>query len=1173
MEQPPNVRKRRLNPFWLVTSTALILLGVLTLDLHLNNKVYQERLATGLHKHFGIKLTFDNLDLHPVIGELSGQNLLAISERNGAHFRLKDFKIVFNPIMLVFGQVRIYDLSANEINIQTVPSEHKTKNKNNDFVLPSFIASLGLKKAHFDSLSWSMGNDKHLSLGEVTLSSRFGALFFKNPLVLSAKNLAFRSPKNDLFINQLDQDGTLLLDAASEHLFDDSRFSISAKAKKMLYVRHRDPKPWVTDLAFDEALIPLLQTHYPNGIPLDAAILAMPEVAITLEKTSRQLTVDNFSLFVNDGHLQGSAAWEKNSGELTLHLATKPDLPLSRMPFGRSRFRLAFDTIGLDISANGYFRSLKDNAVTATVLGRLTGNDIAPETGDLTLKLDALLKNGKLNTSLLSLKLGSTGHIDGKFGANIIDQTMSGGLKLKDCDVKTIVGLFSSVRIPSIASGSAQIHGKFSNPKISLDFTTPNATYEFLNFGAAKGQLALYGQDLRLTVNSQGGFGSSHLNVVVSELYNGRKQLMDLNSSFESVPIKPLLSAKRLDGSINGTFNMKRRDTLFTATGNFKANGVSIFDTAIGDVSTTLALNDKHLSLRPIRLTSAVGASAQTLKGLDFDFTPSGYVFKGEVAPYLALSGTFYKYFPDFIDLQVTANQTPLPLVAAFAGLKPDGGLLSGHFAMRYRISDPARSVASGQVSQFLMNLPAGMIQLTKTATVTYADNHYGIHGAAFKAGAGLVRLDGTLSQTGDSDLTVKGDLDFNAISEINPYIADSTRPIAVDLHIKGTTASPELFGSATFHGETIAFRRGLGELDALVGTLRFSGHRAFTDQFLFNYNEAGVRLSGWVELPGFVLSAADIKFKASELPMRLPQALSLSADLDLRLTGTGANFKVTGKADIVEGRYARNFGLSELFLQPEETDTNLSRDRLSFLPKDRTSLNIAIRNTGDFLVKNNLAELDMTTDLQLLGTLENPTMNGQIDFSNGKVNAFGVDFDEATGFAQFRANMGLNPKIEITARKEIQEYEILAKITGYSDNLKLRMDANPSLDQREILSVLFYGQTPDQLTDQQRQQFSQVAAISQLAQVLSKPIESTGLDVVKVSPRRETVNETVQRLSIGKRLSNRFSLAFTTDLGVSDPEKAIEAEYQIWDNFYLVFAKDFGTRYRFDVSYRFDLN
>lgn len=1172
MAQPPNARKRRLNPLWLVTSAVLVLLGLLTLDLNLNNKAYQERLATKLHEHFGIRLTFDNLDLHPVIGELSGQNLLAISERNGAHFRLKDFKIVFNPILLALGQVRIYDLSASEINIQTVPKVKDPSEDNKGDALPTFIASLGLKNAHFDSLNWSMGNDKNLSLGEVSLSSRFGTLFFKNPLVLKAKNVAFRSPKNDFFIDELDQEGTLLLDAAGEQLFDDSRFSVSAKASRILYVRHRDPKPWVTDPAFDEALIPRLRTHYPDGLPLDAAILFMPEVSLALEKTRSRILIDNLSLFVDDGHLRGSASWEKNSGELSIDLATLPDLPLSKMPFGRSRFRLAFDHIGLDFSARGYFHSLTDNNVTATALGRLTNNAIAPETGDVIVNLAAKVKNGQLTTNQLSVKFG-TGEIDGKFGANFTDQKISGSLKLKDCDVKTIVGLFSSVRIPSIASGTAQIEGLFLKPKLTLDFTTPNATYEFLSFGGAKGQLVLNGQNLTLTTTSQGGFGSSHLAMAVTDLYDGRKQIMDLKSEFENVPLKPLLSAKRLDGSINGTFNMKRRDTVFTATGDFKANGFSIFDTAIGNLSTTLALNDKHLALRPIRISPMGGVSTQTLKGLDFDFTPSGYMFKGEIAPYLALSGTFYKYFPDFIDLQITANQAPLPLVAAFAGFKPDGGLLSGHFAMRYRISDPALSLASGQVSQFVMNLPAGAIQLTSLATIDYVGNHYGIHKATFKAGAGLVSLDGRLSQIGDSDLTVKGALDFNAISEINPYIADSTRPVSVDLQMKGSMASPELFGSATFHGETIAFRRGLGELDELIGTLRFNGHRVLTDNLLFNYNDAGVRLSGWAELPGFVLDAADVKFKASELPMRLPQELSLTTDLDLRLTGTGGSFKVAGKADIVDGRYARNFGLSELFLRPEETDNGMGREKLSFLPKDRTTLNIDIRNTGDFWVKNNLAELEMTTDLQLLGTLENPTLNGQIDFSNGKVNAFGVDFDEATGIAQFRANMGLNPKVEITARKEIQEYEILAKINGYADNLKLRLEASPSLDQREILSVLFYGQTPDQLTDQQRQQFSQIAAISQLAQVLSKPIGSTGLDVVKVSSRRETVNETVQRLSIGKRLSNRFSLAFTTDLGVSDPEKAIEVEYQIWDNFYLIFAKDFGERYRFDVSYRFELN
>jgi translocation and assembly module TamB len=237
------------------------------------------------------------------------------------------------------------------------------------------------------------------------------------------------------------------------------------------------------------------------------------------------------------------------------------------------------------------------------------------------------------------------------------------------------------------------------------------------------------------------------------------------------------------------------------------------------------------------------------------------------------------------------------------------------------------------------------------------------------------------------------------------------------------------------------------------------------------------------------------------------------------------------------------------------------------------THYKLQIRNTGDLLIKNNLAELEMNADLDMVGTLENPEMLGQLDFLNGSINAFGVDFEDASGFAQFKKGNGVTPEINLMAKKDIRSYEITARIEGRSENLRLRLDSSPALDRREILSVIFYGDTPDQLTEENRRQFTQTAAISQLAGILSQPIyKLSGLDVVKVTSRRETANQTIQRLSVGKSLSDRFDLTFTTDIGITEPERAFELRYQIFDNFYLIAAKDVtAERYRFDVNFHLD--
>ena len=233
-------------------------------------------------------------------------------------------------------------------------------------------------------------------------------------------------------------------------------------------------------------------------------------------------------------------------------------------------------------------------------------------------------------------------------------------------------------------------------------------------------------------------------------------------------------------------------------------------------------------------------------------------------------------------------------------------------------------------------------------------------------------------------------------------------------------------------------------------------------------------------------------------------------------------------------------------------------------------NLDLSVKSAGEFEIRNNLADIAMKSNIHLTGTASQPQATGSINIVEGQIHAFGIDFENASGFAAFARGRGLKPFIEFSASHEIQDFEIRAKIKGPSDNLALSLESTPALSQNDIISLIAYGRTPDQLSPGDQNFFSRTAIASQIVGMLQRPLsKATRLDIVRLEAEYGQEEPVLSRISVGKRLSPRFSIAFTSDLSLDDALKGVQVEYQIFDNILLKGIKDTGSRYRFDLTLR----
>lgn len=1150
-----------------------LFLGLIgAINLLLNQKIYQEKIAEKIYKDYKIKLDFEELYLNLFTGTVAGKDLSVTSEKTNFHINLSEFEIEYSTLRLFIAQLYVTSINADHVFIDIAELKQQPKKRRN-IPLPIFLARTQLTGAQINTLFVNRGAKGFTSIENIRLQSKGNYLtnLANSPLVLKANRFRNLTPKVHTFADNLQLNGYFRVDVTNPQFIDQSSLRGEAQVRDFLMAFNRKPKPWLNRQGWDKDLEPILKKYYPLPLPTNKTFLYLQQIDFQVAKNKTDFYVDTFRVKLDEASLLGAGGWSQKTKDLHFRLLTSGDLEISKLPLGKSRFRTAYDTLNLNIETRGKFTNLQNNDIFVTLNGALKGNLVNKESGDLNVKVKGRLQNSILNATQIEAKLAN-GQIQGKGQLDIPNLTAKAQYTCQTFDIQTFLGLFANLKIPSLANCQGTLAGKLTNPTFDVDISTDDARYQFLHFGKAKGKLTIKDQNLDLRVATAGSeIGSGKLDMTLKNVFKPNEHVLDMKTSFENVDVRKLLESKSLDGVLAGTFNLKRKNRKNTGDGKATVKKFAIQEREYGTISAPYTLNGNRFVIKPIQMQLYDPVVLATSpKGLTFDFDDLGYRFEGEALPQLKVQGTYKSAQKESLDLKLNAENLSFLIFRPFLPFEADTSTLSGNFQGRYHIPDPFASQFQGTMTRLNLITPEGKLLITTPAKLSYNKRTLSTPKLVLNQGLGELLVSGSMGLDKTTNLKLKGLVDFNVLSDLNPFISYSEKPIKIDLLLKGNILAPNVYGTAELDDDSIEFRKAGSDLEELTGTLKFDGNRVSTKEFKLLYDDAPMEVSGWITHNYNVITASDLTLKGKEVPVHMENGIDLLADMDLAIKGRN-RIMIRGNMNIVEGSYSRDFGINNFVIKPKEQLEEQDESRWAMLPIT-TGMDIAIKNTGEFNVKNNLADLELKIDLDLLGTLKTPLLSGQIDFLNGKIHAVGIFFEEAEGYAQFRKDPTINPEINLRAKTEVQEYVIYARADGKMENLRFLLDSNPTLDRKDIISLLFYGQTSDQLVAGSREEFLQTAAISQLASVLQRPIEqASGIDVFSVSTRQETSQEYIQRLAVGKSLTKRLNLAFTTDLNEEDPERAIEVEFQIFDVFSIITAKDFGDRYRFDLNLRFE--
>jgi autotransporter translocation and assembly factor TamB len=228
-----------------------------------------------------------------------------------------------------------------------------------------------------------------------------------------------------------------------------------------------------------------------------------------------------------------------------------------------------------------------------------------------------------------------------------------------------------------------------------------------------------------------------------------------------------------------------------------------------------------------------------------------------------------------------------------------------------------------------------------------------------------------------------------------------------------------------------------------------------------------------------------------------------------------------------------------------------------------------------------------------LRGTFDRPLLFGRVEIDRGDVFFEGNRYQVTRGTVDFINPSRIEPlfdvEAETRARVPGQIYRVVTRVAGTPDRFTFDLSSDPPLATVDILSLLF-GDVRDpqnaelralRSPDQAQQELLRARAARLLASPIASNVsrvveEAIGVDAVQITPllsdlsAQESSRLTPSaRLTVGKRISDRFYLTYSRALNASTRDEIILLEFTQSDRISWVVSQNEDRTYAVDFRVR----
>lgn len=438
------------------------------------------------------------------------------------------------------------------------------------------------------------------------------------------------------------------------------------------------------------------------------------------------------------------------------------------------------------------------------------------------------------------------------------------------------------------------------------------------------------------------------------------------------------------------------------------------------------------------------------------------------------------------------------------------------------------------------------------------------------------VDLNGSFVTGGALNLKAEGAFDLSAFVPLGFLVREASGPVRLSLNIGGSFNNPTANGLVELEKCVFSPRFARLPLENVQGKIKFSGREISFEDMTGYVDDGRFDLKGKLTHSNLKIASSDVSLSGKDLIFRTEdQSFRMEFDGNVSLSGKFPSPLFSGDITILDGKYTKDFSLIEAVTKKKtkKLPRIVTAKDIEFNPE----LDLHIRNTGDLFVKNNVGDIGLRADMYIRGTRKKPLIGGAVEVTEGEVHYMGLEFDITRGFVEFRENVD-NPYLEVVAEKEINIYNVTIEVHGDINNLAIDLSAtSPSgpLDKRDVISLIAFGMTErerEEIAAQKGEQFGVAMAAQQLTHVIEKPVKKWAhLDTFRLEAADPT-SHSISRIAVGKQVSDRLNVHFTTDINTKDAVQTFVTEYLFTDNLLLKGSRSTDGRYEVGGVLRFRL-
>lgn len=490
-------------------------------------------------------------------------------------------------------------------------------------------------------------------------------------------------------------------------------------------------------------------------------------------------------------------------------------------------------------------------------------------------------------------------------------------------------------------------------------------------------------------------------------------------------------------------------------------------------------------------------------------------------------------------------------------GVGPLGGSVTATASLAVPVDAPADARGTVRLEPLRLTVAGEEWRAREPVLVRREPRATRVERARLQSRLGRVTVAGEIGDDGRVNLDAEGRMPLALLPVFRPEIREAAGTLDARVAVRGTTASPEVTGEGEIRDGRVAFAAYPDPLRAIHARFRMSPAGLQVREAVAALGAGKLSASGDIAFREAAVGGYRFTVTARQVPLSPLPDLVTTWDADLELVGLSRGAQLRGEARLRRGLYTRDFSLLRLLLE--------RRVEAAAATDGGIHLDLRLALQDNLVVRTPVARFRAGGLLSVQGTTGRPAVFGAIEVRDGQLTFRRQRFTITAASARFTDPRRIDPFLDVRATSRIRDHDITLHLTGRSENLEVRFTSSPPLPEEDVLSLVAFGVT--------REQLGRTGAgllVGELAGVFVQELfgldaDTAGLDVLEVEPG---VDGDAGALRVGKRLTARTLVVYSQ--GLDDAaERRLRIEYQVVGPLVVAGEQDFRGGFGADVLVR----